>query len=160
MNTFAYDAMLHELQNQLGPETLQWQEEAQMPTLIIDAVIITELLKILRDQFGFNHLANLTAVDYKDELEMVYHLSHIPGARNLAIKCRLAPDNPSIASVSNLYPTADWQEREAYDLMGIEFVGHPNLVRILLPDDFEGHPLRKDFKRKDWQDVITSIKEA
>ena len=79
---------------------------------------------------------------------MVYHLFSLPGHNKICVKSRLDQAQPEIASLVCLFPTADWQERELYDLMGIRFTGHPNLERILLPEGFAGHPLRKDYKKE------------
>lgn len=110
---------------------------------------ILPLLQTLREKYGMNYLANLTAVDYGTEFEVVYHLYAIPdNGLKLAVKTRVTRDIAQLSSVYSVYPTADWQEREVFDLMGIRFSGHPHLERILLPDDFAGHPLRKDFRKE------------
>jgi NADH-quinone oxidoreductase subunit C len=92
-------------------------------------------------------LACITAVDYLSEGKLcaVYDLYSTQHGHRLAVKVYVARDKPSIASVADLWPAADWHEREAYDLMGIRFEGHSDLRRILLPEDWEGHPLRKDY---------------
>ncbi|MDD3894991.1 MAG: NADH-quinone oxidoreductase subunit C, partial [Syntrophomonadaceae bacterium] len=95
-----------------------------------------------------NQLSNLTSVDYGEEFEMVYHLYSIPENIKICVKTRIPRNMPEADSLITIWPAADWQEREVYDLMGIRFNGHPNLIRVLLPDDFDGHPLRKDFVRK------------
>ncbi len=97
---------------------------------------------------GFNYLANLTAVDYQDRFELVYHIHSVPENRKIAVKASIDHENPEVSTVTDIWRTADWQEREVYDLLGIKFAGHPNLIRILLPYDYEAHPLRKDFKLK------------
>lgn len=104
------------------------------------------LLKALKEEYGFNYLANLTAVDYKDKFTVVYHIYKIPENEKVCVKIDVNRDKPEIDSAVSLWPAADFQEREVYDLMGIIFKGHPNLERILLPSDFVGHPLRKDYK--------------
>lgn len=107
------------------------------------------LMHALQEQIGLNYLSNLNAVDYGEEFEVIYHLYAIPdNGQKLAVKTRIPRNRAELPSVFSIYPTADWQEREVYDLMGIRFSGHPNLIRVLLPDDFVGHPLRKDFKKE------------
>jgi len=107
------------------------------------------IMQLLRDQLGMNYMANLTAVDLGEEFELVYHLYAMPdNHQKLAVKTRVPRNRAELPSISALYPTADWQEREIWDLMGISFSQHPNLVRVLLPDNFSGHPLRKDFKKE------------
>jgi len=110
---------------------------------------LLSLMQTLKEQLGMNYLSNLTAVDHGEEFEIIYHLYAIPdNGLKLAVKTRVLRGKAELPTLVPIYPTADWQEREVYDLMGIRFSGHPNLVRVLLPDDFEGHPLRKDFKRE------------
>ncbi|SHG96332.1 NADH dehydrogenase subunit C [Thermosyntropha lipolytica DSM 11003] len=122
-------------------------EEDEFLTLRInDGGSLLPLLKLLKTGYGFNYLANLTAVDYKDKFTVVYHIYKIPENEKVCIKVDINRDKPELDSAVSLWPAADFQEREVYDLMGIVFRGHPNLERILLPADFVGHPLRKDYK--------------
>lgn len=114
--------------------------------LVIENDKLHELCNVLKEEWGFNYLVNLSAVDFKDRFEVIYHIHSIPENNKIAVKTLLNRDEASVATVSDIWKTADWQEREVFDLMGITFTGHPNLIRILLPDDFDGHPLRKDFK--------------
>lgn len=95
----------------------------------------------------FDFLMCLSGVDYtKGVLGVVYHLYSMTKRHKMTIKVDVPADKPDVPSVASVWPTADWHEREAYDLFGIRFTGHPNLRRILLPEDWEGHPLRKDYK--------------
>lgn len=103
------------------------------------------LMRRLKEIHGFNYLANLTAVDYRDRFELVYHVYAVPENRGLVVKTSVSREEPVVPSVVSVWPAADWQEREVFDLLGISFEGHSNLRRILLPEGFEGHPLRKDF---------------
>lgn len=117
--------------------------------LRVEPADLPQLMLLLRDQAGMNYLANITATDLKEEFEVIYHLYAIPDNElKMVIKTRVPRDGAELPSVFTVYPTSDWQEREIFDLMGIRFSGHPNLVRVLLPDEFEGHPLRKDFKKE------------
>ncbi len=101
----------------------------------------------LRDELGFNYLVCLTAIDRGAELEAFYNLEHIADVRyQFGIRVCVPREKPVIPTVENVWRTADWHEREAWDLMGIVFEGHHNLVRILCAEDWEGHPLRKDYK--------------
>ncbi|GAV23666.1 NADH-quinone oxidoreductase subunit C [Carboxydothermus pertinax] len=113
-------------------------------------VHVEELLKVLEEikNMGFELLNNLTAVDYPPErFEVVYHLeSFLNNYDIITVKTSIDRNNPRIPSAFSLWPSADWQEREVYDLMGIIFENHPNLTRVFLGEDFEGFPLRKDFK--------------
>jgi NADH-quinone oxidoreductase subunit C len=106
---------------------------------------IAEFLKNNGD-FDFNYLSNLTSVDYMDYFEVVYHLVSLNRNHCLTLKTRCYDrENPAVPSVVSLWRTADLQEREVYDLMGITFTGHPNMKRLLLWEGFQGHPLRRDY---------------
>ena len=101
---------------------------------------------------GFNFLADLTAIDNLtlggvERFAVSYHLLCHQTAERLTVKAYIPEEEPSLPSVESLWKTADWQEREVFDLYGIKFEGHPNLIRIMNPDDFEGYPLRKDYPR-------------
>lgn len=99
-----------------------------------------------RDEEGFDALSCLTGTDRGDHIEVVYHLFSYMKKETRILKVRLSKESPEIASVSKVWPAADWMERETYDLVGVKFIGHPNLKRILNPDDWAGHPLRKDYR--------------
>lgn len=103
---------------------------------------------VIRDEFGFDYLSSVTGVDYLPEstMEVVYHAYRSQGGPALVFKTQVRRDNPTVPSLVPIYPGADFQEREAWDLLGIRFVGHPDLRRILLWEGFHGHPLRKDWK--------------
>ena len=107
-----------------------------------------KVAEFLRDnpEFGFDYLTDLTAVDYLDYFEVVYRLTSLEHNHSLVLKARCYErDEPAMPSVVSLWRTADFQEREIYDLMGITFEGHPNLKRLLLWEGFVGHPLRRDY---------------
>ena len=116
----------------------------------VDSARIVEILRWLHDDPDqhYDHLADVTAVDYGGgrPLEVVYQLWSIPHRAALRVKCELPLDALEIESVTGIWVGADWLEREVYDLFGITFAGHPDLRRILMPENYaEGHPLRKDF---------------
>ena len=119
--------------------------EAQEPALIVMAADFSAVLRALKEKEGFDRLGNLTAVDWKDHIEMVYHLYNMEENVKLEVKAALDSAAPVIESATSLYPGAEFEEREVYDLMGVDFLGHPDLRRILMPDDYPAHPLRKDF---------------
>ncbi len=137
--------MIEQLSDSLGT-ALEVKSDNFFDYLVIAKEQLHELCLNLKNEWGFNYLANLSGVDYEDKLEVVYHLFSIPDNRKIGIKTSTNRDNATIPSVADIWKSADWQEREAFDLLGIKFSGHPNLIRILLPHDFDGHPLRKDFK--------------
>ena len=97
-------------------------------------------------ELGFDLLGMLTAVDFGDEFELVYRVRSREMHVGVFLKTRVPRDDPRIESVVHLWPSANWQEREVFDLFGIVFEGHPDLRRILLPDDWVGYPLRKDYE--------------
>jgi NADH-quinone oxidoreductase subunit D/NADH-quinone oxidoreductase subunit C/D len=109
---------------------------------------LVAVARALRDEFGFDYLSSVTGVDYLADgfLESVYHAFSTAGGPAFVFKARAPRDNPVIPSLISVWPGADFQEREAYDLLGIQYAGHPNLKRILLWEGWAGHPLRKDWK--------------
>ncbi len=119
-------------------------------TIWIDRSSIREACAILRDDpdCPFNYLSDLTCVDWypsEPRFEVVYHLLSIPKKERVRLKARLDGSSPAIESVTSVWPSANFYEREVFDLFGVRFSGHPNLKRIMMPDDWEGHPLRKDY---------------
>lgn len=140
---------------QLPAELLEQLKE-KFPALEItgDQVMIAPagdlfaLMQELKNTYGFDFLTNVTAADYADRFEVVYNLISLANGCLLMVKVPL-PDkeNPAVPSLCPLWAGAEWQEREVYDLLGINFTGYPgHPTRILLDDGFQGHPLRKDFQ--------------
>jgi NADH-quinone oxidoreductase subunit C len=122
--------------------------EVTAESLLVKAEALLEVATYLKNTPGldFDYLTAVSGVDYIDCLEVVYHLTSIEHNHSLVLKTRCySRENPTLPSVVGLWRTADFQEREIYDLLGISFEGHPNLRRIALWEGFEGHPLRKDF---------------
>ncbi|HZB78492.1 MAG TPA: NADH-quinone oxidoreductase subunit C [Actinomycetota bacterium] len=118
-------------------------------TVVVGREELVDALIRLRDQpdLSFGFLSSVTATDHpgkEPRFWIVYELRSVQHAHRLRVKAGLPADDPRVPSVTRLFPTADWHERETWDLFGIVFDGHPDLDRILLPDDWEGHPLRKD----------------
>jgi len=119
-------------------------------TIWIKKEAIREACAILRDSTDcpFNFLADLTCVDWypsEPRFEVVYHLLSITQKERVRLKVRLDGSSPSVESVTSVWPAANFYEREVFDLFGVRFSSHPNLKRIMMPDDWEGHPLRKDY---------------
>ena len=115
---------------------------------IVEAPHLVEFARTLRDEYGYDYLSAVTGVDYLPEghMEVVYHAYKTTGGPALVFKVQVPRDNPVVPSLVPVYPGADFQEREAWDLLGIKFEGHPDLRRILMWEGFHGHPLRKDWK--------------
>jgi NADH-quinone oxidoreductase subunit C len=122
-------------------------------TLHITPSAIAEVCQAMRDgaALRFELCSSLSGVDYLDaaaagrRLHVVYELTSMTFRRRVRLECAVTAEEPHLPSVTAIYPTVDWQEREAYDMFGIVFDGHPNLTRILMPDDWEGFPQRKDY---------------
>jgi NADH-quinone oxidoreductase subunit C len=116
-------------------------------TIEVEPAKLVEALRRLKHDLKFERLSTVTAVDrYPAEprFEIVYHLQSIAGKQRLRLKARVSGENPEIESAFAVYRSANWYEREVYDLFGVRFLNHPDLTRIMMPDDWVGHPLRKD----------------
>lgn len=122
-------------------------ESAGVLTLHIRADDVSEVCALLKHEpgFDFDYLLSLTGVDWTDRLEVVYHLYSIKHKHYVTLKVKTDRESPRVPSVTSVWKSADWQEREVYDMFGIEFHGHPDLRRILLDQDWQGFPLRKDY---------------
>ena len=120
-------------------------------TLVVKREVIHELVEALRDddKLGFEMLSDVTAVDWLQErearFEVVYHFLSLENQWRIRIKVPVPEDDPTLDSVSDLYASANWAEREVFDMYGVRFNNHPDMRRILLYEEFEGHPLRKDY---------------
>jgi NADH-quinone oxidoreductase subunit C len=117
-------------------------------TLWLDRSFIREACALLKDDPGYSFLSDITAVDWyasEPRFEVVYGLLSIPRKERLRLKVKLSGDDPRIDSLTPIWPAANLFEREIFDLFGIRFDGHPYLRRIMMPDDWEGYPLRKDY---------------
>jgi NADH-quinone oxidoreductase subunit C len=149
------------LSEKFGAEIIVGEELGGLqPALLIEPDRIVDVCLELRNNSNtyFDFLSCLTGVDYGVEagkFGVVYHLASIPYKLQLTLKISIAHNRdginlPTFKSLTSVYRTADWHEREAYDLVGIFFEGHPDLRRILLPDDWDGYPLRKDYKTAEY----------
>lgn len=131
-------------------------------TALVEKEDIIPICTFLRDDEAllYNFMMDLTAVDYlgnEPRFEIVYHLYSLQYNKRVRIKAPVSEADSCIASIVGVWPTADWFEREVYDMYGITFKGHPELRRILLYEGFEGHPLRKDYPLKKRQPMIGPI---
>jgi NADH-quinone oxidoreductase subunit C len=145
---------IHErLAGRFGETVVSVNLEAKSPFVVVKTEALAEVAAFCKSDadLSFDNLMCLSAVDYPKEtpprFEVVYHLLSYQHAHSFALKVQLPREDPAVASVEHLWGVANWHEREAFDLLGIAFTGHSDLRRILLPDDWTGHPLRKD-----WQD--------
>ena len=144
------------LQARFGDDAFGIETANYQPYLTLSADKLVELCQFLRDdeRLFFDLLACITAIDNgvdKDTMDVIYNLTSIPYEHNLMLRVTLPRNTgttaqPTLPSLAHLWRTADWHEREAYDLLGIYFDKHPDLRRILLPTDWIGHPLRTDYE--------------
>ncbi|MFC4777867.1 NADH-quinone oxidoreductase subunit C [Paenibacillus sp. GCM10023252] len=124
---------------------------SDMPTLVIKNERWLQTAELMKSPKGLqcNYLRNLSGVDYETHLEVVYHFVSLETKLEYAVKVRTDREAPSVASVTPLWATANWNEREVYDLLGVTFHNHPDLRRIMMSDEWVGHPLRKDYEPLD-----------
>ncbi len=131
---------------------------------------IKEILRFLHDapELSFDYLEDLCGVDYlskkEPRFEVVYHLYSMEHRKRIRIKAEVSEDDCAIDSVVNIWEGADWHERECFDMFGIVFKGHPDLRRILMPEDWEGYPLRKDYPvegpEEKWRGFVEVLRKA
>jgi NADH-quinone oxidoreductase subunit C len=138
------------LRKKLENGVLAVEEFRGQSTIVLNRDVIVEACQILRDDsdLDFNILAALTAVDYWPEeprFAVVYQLYSLANNTFIGLRVPLQGTSPEVSTVETVYPNANWREREVYDMFGISFTGHSDLRRILMPFNWEGHPLRKDY---------------
>jgi NADH-quinone oxidoreductase subunit C len=124
------------------------KNEFDETTIEVAPVNIVTAMGRLKYDLKFERLTSITGVDRfpaEPRFEIVYHLQSIVGKQRIRIKARVPGNNPEIESVTSIYRAADWYERETFDFFGVKFLNHPELTRIMMPDDWEGYPLRKDY---------------
>lgn len=138
-----------EISRKLAGSGLQVTYKASIPDPHIEMPreILIEVSRKLKEDpdLSFDSLMCLSGLDWPEYLEAVYQLFSFKHRHRMTMKVRCPKDDPTIPTISAIWRTAEWHEREAFDLIGIHFSGHPDLRRILLPEDWEGHPLRKDY---------------
>ncbi len=150
---------LHEFVAKLKEENTAWVAEVNEAfgevTVVVPGESIVDICWALKSKHGFDMLADLCGADRGPEeeprFEVNYHLFSTTHYSRLRLKVLLSEDDPKVPTVTTLWKTADWHERETYDLFGIVFEGHPDLRRILLPSDFDGHALRKDYPLRGYE---------
>ena len=145
MTLFISGHELKDLVDDMVPGAVDYAEES---ALWIESSKILDICKVMKnnEELDFSFLTAITAVDYIEYFELIYHLTSMRKNRSTVIKSKCpGRSNLTVPSVISVWQSADLQEREIWDLMGIEFEGHPNMKRILLWEGFDGHPLRKDY---------------
>jgi NADH-quinone oxidoreductase subunit C len=153
------DAALKLLAESFPGEIVESSVSGDQAVAVIRPESLTRIMTFLKEnpRLAFNVLLDLTAVDYlerRPRFEVVYHLLSMSRNQRLRVKVRPDGDNPVVESVAGLWHSADWLEREVWDMFGIRFAGHPDLKRILLYEEFQGHPLRKDYPIRKRQPLI------
>jgi NADH-quinone oxidoreductase subunit C len=140
-------AMVAKLKGQYGSGIRESSTYLGQNYIVVEPSIVAELLQILRDREQFDYCVDITAVHYPDrekQFDLVWILYSFPRNERIRVKTLIA-DGESVRSAVSVWATANWLEREVFDMFGIRFDGHPDLKRILLPDGWKGHPLRKDY---------------
>ncbi len=152
--TLDYD----KLEKLLNGRVIYRENHINAPAFVIRPDAVQDTLTLLRDKAGFDHLSCVTAQEYEDRFESIYHLRKYSKPKHeLGIVVPSPRDNPWNQSAEPVFKTANWHEREAFDLVGIHYEGHPDLRRILLPDTWQGHPLGLDYNQNKPQ--IITLKE-
>lgn len=141
-------AIYEALKDRFGEAVPEFQEAAKPPFAVVAPESALEVARVLRDdpRFRFDSLMCLSGVDYKDRFAVAWHLHSTSLRHAIGVKVFLPREAPGMPSVDSVWPAANFMERETFDLYGIVFTGSRDLRRILLPEDWEGHPLRKDYK--------------
>ncbi|WP_282938760.1 NADH-quinone oxidoreductase subunit C [Paenibacillus sp. RC67] len=143
------------LKEQLGDDFVEEafinERDAHLPYVVIKNDRWAEAAEQLRDHsdFKMNYLRNVSGIDQETHMEVAYHILSLETKQEICIKIKTNREAPSIPSVTPVWPTANWNEREIFDLLGIDFPGHPDMRRIMMSDDWVGHPLRKDYEPLD-----------
>jgi NADH-quinone oxidoreductase subunit C len=143
------------LKEKFGDGVVELKEDAKVvPWIRVAPDAVKDIAKMLRDDddLDFNTLMCLSGIHYEKEntLGVTYHIHSTKHKHSLTLKVIVPVDSPNVQSVESIWKTANWHEREAYDMVGIVFDGHPDLRRILCPDDWDGFPLRKDYKVQEY----------
>ena len=155
-------AIYQRVKERFGDRVLEISESKPDPFCVIDPAAIVEVAIALRDdpETAMDCLSNESGVDYKDRIEVVYHLFSYQLRHGAVLKVRLPRENPVVHTLEGVWKSANWMEREIFDLLGVSFEGHSDLRRILMPEDWPGHPLRKDFVEPLEYHGISTVRES
>ena len=138
-------------------EVVRKQDET---TLVLEAARTKEVLRFMKADRGFNYLVDISSAHWPDEgrIDVVYQVRSLTTREQVRVRAALPVEDPTIETVCDIWRTANWLEREVYDLMGVQFLGHPDLRRIMMPEDFEGYPLRKEYPMEgddEWRNYLS-----
>jgi NADH-quinone oxidoreductase subunit C len=152
------------VQERFGEAIESFNAEALDPYIIVNPATIVEISRFLKEEpaLAFDCLSNMSGVDYlkENKLQVVLHLYSYTHRHKIVVKIDVPRDEPTMPSIESIWKTANWQEREIYDLVGVLFTGHPDLRRLLMPEDWVGHPLRKDFVEPEEYHGISTRRES
>jgi NADH-quinone oxidoreductase subunit C len=147
-------SIAEQIRDKFPEDVLEIVEFRSQVAIVIKKERLKEIMSLLHmhSDYSFDYLVDLCGVDYMNKksprFEVVYHLFSIKHRHFLRVRVQVDEDNPTVDTVTDIWKGADWHERECFDMYGIRFEGHPDLRRILMPEDWEGHPLRKDYPLK------------
>jgi NADH-quinone oxidoreductase subunit C len=154
--------ILKRLAERFPGQILEVAERKLDPFAIVDPSAIIEVGRFLHDdpEYAMDCLSNQTGVDYKDHIEVVYHFFSYKHRHGCELKIKLPREKPEVATVEEIWRAANWMEREIFDLLGVIFTGHSDMRRILMPEDWPGYPLRKDFVEPLEYHGISTVRES
>jgi len=147
-----YSILLQELKNKFDKSILSIDETADIPTVVISSTSVKEIISFLKEQQNFIFLTDLCGIHYPEqekELGVIYHLHNLVDNKRLRLKTFVTKANPQIESIVSVFSGANWMERETFDFYGVDFVGHPNLIRILNVEYMDYHPMLKEYPLED-----------
>jgi NADH-quinone oxidoreductase subunit C len=147
-----YYTLLQELKDKFGDSILSADDTADFFTLVVASDIIKQLISFLKEKQNFIFLTDLCGIHYPEqekELGVIYHLHNLVENKRIRLKIFVTKANPQVESIVSIFSGANWMERETFDFYGIDFVGHPNLKRILNVDFMDYHPMRKEYPLED-----------
>jgi NADH-quinone oxidoreductase subunit C len=156
--------IVRRLRERFGDKIGDFDEKARNPFVRVEPDAIRDVCGYLKDDvaLAFDALSNLSGVDYPktSAIQVVYHLYSYRHRHTAVLKVDANRDDPVVQSVTSVWQAANWLEREIFDLLGVHFEGHPDLRRLLMPEDWPGHPLRKDFVEPDEYHGIRTSRES
>jgi len=154
--------ILERVKNRFGDRVLEISEKKPDPFAVVDPHAIVEIGHFMNEdpELAMDCLSNESGVDYKDRIEVVYHLFSYKHRHGAVLKVKLGREQPSVATLEGVWKSANWMEREIFDLVGVNFEGHSDMRRILMPEDWIGHPLRKDFVEPLEYHGISTVRES
>ncbi|MFM8270605.1 MAG: NADH-quinone oxidoreductase subunit C [Pseudomonadota bacterium] len=160
IDTNLIENKLPEFSKHFSSNILEVQDHRGDLTVVLSPSSIRQAISFLKEKLNFEMLLDIFAMDYSkfepaplERFAVIYNLYSLSQKRRVRLKVFLKEENPQVDSVHDLYSSANWFEREAWDLFGINFLGHPHLTRILCHNEFEGHPLRKDYPSDGYQQL-------